>query len=178
MHRRPISRLSINLELLDWDELEWACEGVLALANNPRSVLQVITLNADKNKPRNRKEFNDAVFLRETGEKVDGRLYQECLTVKTGVRRPDHYEMVVNTGWPQFAPWGKETWLREMLLEAWSPASTVELLAKVHNAFGGELHIDGLVCFKDSKQVVKELRLDPRRAEIEIFPVRSLRKRP
>jgi hypothetical protein len=75
--------------------------------------------------------------------------------------------MVCNTGWPGFSHWGKQRWLREMLLD---PSGINELLKEIHDLFGGQLYVDGLLYFKDHVQTIHGFKFDPRNGEIKIFP--------
>lgn len=44
-----------------------------------------------------------------------------------------------------------------------------DLVTDIHEIFGGELWINGTLCFKDSIQVLNPLHLDPRDGEIQII---------
>jgi hypothetical protein len=77
----------------------------------------------------------------------------------------------MSTAWPRFSHWGKQRWLREMLLD---PSGIEELLMEVHQSFGGMLYVDGRLCFKDFLQI-DAANLDPRNGEIRIVPGRPSR---
>ncbi|KAM3089490.1 hypothetical protein ACMFMG_001078 [Clarireedia jacksonii] len=162
--------LFLNMEVLDWDELDWLCRGLQPIAStcaaNPPTT---ITIKASKERPQTVEEFRDVIQLRENGEIVDGRLFQAYTTgsrSERASRLSSKWDMVVNTAWPQMSPWAKRKWLAEMLLD---PADTTQLLFKLHSLFPGELYIDGVLFLKDKKQVVDCLRLDPRDGEIKIL---------
>jgi hypothetical protein len=164
-HSRRTQHIKICLELLDRDELEWMRASLKALASwSHAGRLKSITLVTDSSRPGTVEEFQEALALRESGESVDGRLYLEAPT-RTG--------LFINTGWPRFSHWGKQSWLREMLLD---PSGTMELVREMHDFFGGELLIDGSLSFKDRLVVGEEMHLNPRDGEIKIIlPPRSSR---
>lgn len=54
-----------------------------------------------------------------------------------------------------------------MLLD---PSGIHELLSTIHTAFGGQLYVDGLLCFRNHEQIVKGYHFDPRNGEIRIVP--------
>jgi hypothetical protein len=163
---RRIRQLQIGLELLDRDELEWMLGSLKALPEWCRlGRLESITLAAEWDKPRGIAEFKEVLDLRKYGECLDGRLYQDSRTFT---------RMVCNTGWPGFSHWGKQRWLREMLLD---PSGINELLKEIHDLFGGQLYVDGLLCFKDRAQIVHGFKFDPRNGEIKIFPLKQRNNR-
>lgn len=166
-HTRRIQHVKICLELLDRDELEWMRASFKALATwSQTGSLKSITLVTDSDRPRTVEEFQEALVLRESGETVDGRLYREA---------PTWTKMFINTGWPRFSHWGKQSWLREMLLD---PSGIKELVRDIHELFGGEMFINGSLCFKDRTMVGKEMNLNPRDGEIKIIlPQRSSRQK-
>ena len=179
IHFRPdqIARwhLLLQLEVLDWDELEWV-ERSLAASMRGYSPgllhrLHGITIKTSKERPQTKAEFEDILDLRENGEIVDGRLFRDYMlkSHSSVVRRREPWTWVMNTSWPRLSPWGKRKWLAEMLIHA---ADTGKLLHKIHKRFGGEMYIDGLLCLREGKQVVENLRLDPRDGEITIIPRR------
>lgn len=162
--RKRLQHIKISLELLDRDELEWMRASLKALASwSETGSLKTITLVTDSDRPRTVEEFREALMLRESGETVDGRLYMESHT---------RMRSSVNTGWPRFSHWGKQAWLKEMLLD---PSGIEELVKELHNDLGGELFIDGVLCFKDGTMVRKSTGLNPRKGEIKIImPRRSM----
>ncbi len=119
--------------------------------------LESITITATWDRPRGVDEFKEILNLRKYGESLDGRLYLDSSTWT---------RMVMNTGWPRFSHWGKQRWLREMLLD---PSGIDELLKEIHHIFGGMLYVDGQLCFKDLVQI-QATDLDPRNGEIRIVP--------
>ncbi len=158
-HARRIRLLKVTLELLDRDELEWIASSARALGDWCRyGRLESITVVAEWDKPRDVQEFKEIQNLRRYGESLDGRLYRDSSTWT---------RMIINTGWPRFCHWGKQRWLREMLLD---PSGINALLLEIHNVFGGQLYVDGLLCFEDHKQVVGEYHFDPRNGEVRIVP--------
>jgi hypothetical protein len=157
----PVQHVTIHLELLDRDELEWMSVSLKALAGWPHSGnLRSITLLAVKDGPRTLEEFNEEASMRTFGVLVDGRLYRSSTTCRRN--------LLINTGWPHFSNWGYRSWLRVMLLD---PSGVKELLKEMHETFGGELHVDGQVCFKDGAMVGNGIDLDPLDGEIKIIPV-------
>ena len=166
-HTKRIQHVKICLELLDRDELEWMRASLKALAVwSQTGSLKSITLVTDSDRPRTVEEFQEALVLRESGETVDGRLYRETLTWTM---------MLLNTGWPRFSHWGKQSWLRAMLLD---PSGIEALVKEIHDSFGGELFINGTLCFKNRTMVRKDMDLNPRDGEIKIIlPYRSSRQK-
>lgn len=157
---KRIRLLRISLELLDRDELEWVASAAKALGDWCRhGRLESITIIAEWDKPRNLQEFKDIQNLRRYGEVLDGRLYKDSSTWT---------RMLVNTGWPRFCNWGKQKWFREMLMDL---SGVNGLLLELHKGFGGgQLYVDGLLCFKDYLQIAEDYKLDPRHGEIRIVP--------
>jgi hypothetical protein len=157
-HVRRIRQLKLCLELLDRDELAWISNSMKALGDWCRlGRLESITITATWDRPRGVDEFKEILNLRKYGESLDGRLYLDSSTWT---------RMVMNTGWPRFSHWGKQRWLREMLLD---PSGIDELLKEIHHIFGGMLYVDGQLCFKDLVQI-QATDLDPRNGEIRIVP--------
>ena len=162
-HVRRIQHVKVCLELLDRDELEWMSTSLKGLSAWLQSgSLKSITLTTDSDRPRTVKEFQEALILREAGETVDGRLYRET---------PTWTKMFINTGWPRFSHWGKQSWLRKMLQD---PTGIEELVKEIHDYFGGELYVNGLLCFKDRVMIAKEVILNPRDGEIRIVHLRRI----
>jgi hypothetical protein len=146
------------MELLDRDELEWISASMKALGDWCRSGrLESITITTAWERPRGVDEFKEMLSLRKYGESLDGRLYQDSSTWT---------RMAVNTGWPRFSHWGKQRWLREMLLD---PSGIDELLKEIHHSFGGMMYVDGRLCFRDLVQI-EAPNLDPRNGEIRVLP--------
>jgi hypothetical protein len=140
------------LELLDRGELEWIKSALPALGKLQRT----ITLSAHSEKPESVTEFEALLLLKEGGCKVDGRLYYEDDLYYTKLK--------IDTIWPPFAHWGKHKWLRGMLLDY---SNLDSLLKEMHDIVGGELWIDGRLCFKDNAQVADVLKFDPRDGNIK-----------
>ena len=157
-HGRRIQHIKICLELLDRDELEWMRASLQALATwSQTGSLKSITLVTDSNRPCTVEEFQEALVLRESGETIDGRLYREV---------PTWTKMFINTGWPRFSHWGKQSWLREMLLD---PNGVNELVTEIHDYFGGELWINGSLSFKDRVMLRRKINVNSRDGEIKII---------
>ncbi|XMA07218.1 hypothetical protein WAI453_000009 [Rhynchosporium graminicola] len=158
-HGRRIRLLKISLELLDRDELEWFASSVKPLGEWARhGRLEAITIVAEWEKPRDVQEFKEIQNLRRHGEVLDGRLFKESSTWT---------RMVISTGWPRFCHWGKQKWLKEMLLD---PSGIHELLLEIHRVFGGTMHVDGMLVFKNGEKIVREYQFHPRNGEIRIVP--------
>ncbi|KAE8444762.1 hypothetical protein EG329_014222 [Mollisiaceae sp. DMI_Dod_QoI] len=158
-HVRRIRQLKLCLELMDRDELEWVASSARGLEEWCRvGRLESITLVTVWDKPRGIDEFKEVLNLRKYGECLDGRFYRDSSTWT---------RMVVNTGWPRFSHWGKQRWLKEMLLDS---SGLEQLLREIHKVFGGQLYSDGILCFSNRKQVVEGISLDPRNGEIRIIP--------
>jgi hypothetical protein len=159
-HVRRIRQLKLCLELLDRDELEWMAYSLPALLEWCRDGrLESVTLSATWEKPSSVLEFKEILALRKEGEPLDGRLYLQEPSTWT--------RMLVNTGWPRFSHWGKQRWLREMLLD---PSGIDQLLEKIHGIFGGQLYVDGVLCFNDWQRWAHPITLDPRNGEVKIVP--------
>ncbi len=155
---KHIQQLKMSLEILDRDELEWFLKSTPALVEwCQKGKLATITLATSFSRPNGLNEFREIMNLRKHGESLDGRLYLE----KTTWTR-----MTVTTGWPRFSHWGKQRWLKEMLLD---PTGITELLREIHMVFGGKLYIDGLLFFHNHRQVYPP-HFDPRNGEIRIEP--------
>jgi hypothetical protein len=153
-----IRHLHISLTLLDRDELEWMVTGLPTLSEwSSKGALKSITLSTSNERPRGMAEFHEELALLIDGSSVDGRLYREC---------PSSSTMVINTGWPQISHWGKQRWLKEMLLD---PSHTEELLKQMHDTLGGELWINGVLCLKDHAAVVEVLNFNPRDADVQFI---------
>ena len=156
---RRIRELQVSLELIDRDELEWMLSGLKAIPDWCREGrLELIILHAEWDKPRGILEFTDILDLRKYGQSMDGRLYRSI---------GSFMRMVCQTGWPSFTHWGKERWLKQMLLD---PSGVNELLKEIHELFGGRVYVDGLLCFENHAQVSETIKFDPRDVEIRIIP--------
>lgn len=151
--------IDVAMELLDRDELEWFKSGLPAIKTHSRDADArkfAITLHTHSERPRCMQEFEDCVRMRASGKKVDGRLYREEASA-TG--------WDITSIWPPFAHWGKQNWLREMLLDN---GGVEGLLGEMHGVVGGEMWVDGRVCFRDGVRLVEELGLDPRDGEVRM----------
>jgi len=140
--------------MLDTGELEWVNSAMKALKQWPE--LKSVTLTAAWEKPRGMVEFGEELALRLRGETLDGRLYRPLLENTT---------MSINTGWPRFTHWGKQTWLREMLLDS---SRVNALLKEMHTTLGGQLWVDGRLCL-ELNVVVQKFDINPRNGEIRII---------
>ncbi|CAD6444808.1 4be93348-e508-4881-88cd-6a9821626906 [Sclerotinia trifoliorum] len=158
----------IQLEVLDWDELEWVGRSLASIAGSLQN-LHGITIKANKERPQTVEEFEDILDLRENGEIVDGRLYQEYPGIPSADKEPRTW--MINTSWPRLSPWAKRKWLAEMLIDT---ADTRKLLYGIHNKFGGRLYVDGVLCLKEGSQTVEDFNLDARDGEIKIIPGRRI----
>ncbi|EPE27696.1 hypothetical protein GLAREA_04487 [Glarea lozoyensis ATCC 20868] len=153
-----LQHIEITLELLDRDELEWMCSGLRAIAASPRKgIVKSITLIAINDRPRGLKEYEEALDLMCNGDFVDGRLF--------GRGSSSGNSLILKTSWPHFSHWGKQRWLREMLLDR---SDTADLLQELHTMFGGELYIDGTLCPNGIPP--ESCKLNPRDGEIKILP--------
>ncbi|ESZ94075.1 hypothetical protein SBOR_5551 [Sclerotinia borealis F-4128] len=161
---RACGHITIQLEVIDWDELEWVERSLVAAAGSLQK-LHGITIKASKERPQTKVEFDNILNLMENGEIVDGRLFQWY--PDTSSTNNGSWTWMVNTSWPRLSPWGKRKWLAEMLIDT---TDTGKLLHKMHNTIGGHLYVDGVLCLKEGKQVVKDFKLDPRDGEITIIP--------
>jgi hypothetical protein len=156
---RQLQHIEITLELLDRDELEWMCSGLKAIAALPKKgIVKSITLIAINDRPRGLKEYEEALDLMCNGYYVDGRLFGCCCS-------GSDTNLILKTSWPRFSPWGKQPWLREMLLDR---SDTADLLRELHTMFGGELYVDGTLCPKGIRP--ETCKLNPRDGEIKILP--------
>jgi hypothetical protein len=151
---KHIQHVKIYLALLDRYELEWIGTAFKNIAGWSRhGNLKTITLCSARERPRSVEEFHEELQLMLLGDSVDGRLYREASTWT---------RMVIYTGWPPFAHWGKQMWLKAMLQDS---SKIHELLAEMHGTLRGELWINGSLCFKD-KQAVRTFSFDPRDGEL------------
>lgn len=158
---RRVRHIQIHLELLDKDELEWICSGLKAFAGLERiGSLSSISLIAINDRPRTLTEYEEELDLMFSGDSVDGRLFRA---------RPDESgtNLIIHTSWPHFTHWGKQKWLREMLLDR---SDTTSLLKEMHSMFSGGLFVDGSLVFGDGKQVAQTSKFDPKDGVIKITP--------
>lgn len=178
----------VQLEVLDWDELEWVERSLSAAPTSLREP-HAITIRASKERPQTTQEFQDFLDLRSNGEIVDGRLVLEyprassndflnpksrkwivderLLLPDLPSSRRSYQTWMINTSWPRMSPWAKRKWLAEMLIDT---TDTRKLLYRIHNTFGGRLYVDGVLCLKEGKQIVKNMKLDSRDGELTIIP--------
>ena len=154
LHR--IEHIEITLELLDRDELEWMCSGLRALATlSEKGSLKSISLIAINDRPRGIKEYEEELDLMCSGDIVDGRLF--------GGGSDDKKSLIFKTSWPHFSHWGKQRWLREMLLDR---SDTTDLLQELHTIFRGKVYIDGTLCPSGVRPKLCEL--NPRDGKVKI----------
>lgn len=99
-----VEDITISLELLDRDELEWIRSGLPSLVD--WKSLKTVTISAHSERPRSVTEFEALLRLRESG-RIDGRQYYEDTWMNFG-------DLEISTIWPPFAHWGKHRWLRQM----------------------------------------------------------------
>lgn len=163
VRRNRIRAFTIDLEVLDRDELEWVTSGLRYLQDFPR--MEDITLQSAWESPRNLREFKEMMQLREGKERLDGRLFRTS--------RSTPFSVNYTTGWPPFSSWGKQRWAKRMLSDS---SGLDEALKALHDIFGGELWVNGVLCFKDKLQVAP-CNLDPGNGTIRIIP-RSAVTRP
>lgn len=169
---RGIKHVKIHLELLDWDELEWMSKSLKALVIlGKEGSLESIRLVATRDRQRRLMEFEHLSNLKKHGEIMDGRWYRAAPI--SGPQSLQQSTFAINTGWPRFSHGGKQNWLREMLLDPTQPNG---VLKEMHDTFGGELYVDGLLCYKDYTEVVETFKLDQREGEIKILPSRDQAK--
>lgn len=158
---RRIRHIEICLELLDKDDLEWVFSGLKALSNLHRlGSLKSISLVAINDRPRSMKEYEEDLDLMCSGEYVDGRLFG-------GGPDASGRNLEFKTGWPRWSNWGKQNWLKEMLLDR---SDTSSLLMDIHKTFGGYLLVDGSLCFRNGKVVPNSSKVNPRDGVITIVP--------
>ena len=161
--RDLIRSVTFDLEVLDRDELEWVSSGLIIMQNCPR--LEDITLQASWDSPRDLHEFRKTVELRKCHDLVDGRLFQGTWNRHLNT----HYE----TAWPRFSHWGKQRWVKRMLSD---PSGIDQLLQGLNGIFGGELFVDGILCFKNKLQVAP-CSLDPGNGIVRIIPGSAVNRR-
>jgi len=155
--------MTICLELLDRDELEWIAASVAPLRDLCLlGRLETITLVASAEKPTCLKEFREYLDLRQNGRPLDGRLYQD-----SALDPSNHLPLIINTGWPNFSPWSKQKWLRTILLD---PSGVYHLLKEIHDIFGGELYVDGKLLLQEHIQKMELINFDSQNGEIKIVP--------
>lgn len=156
MRRNRMRSLAIDLEVLDRDELEWVASGLSYLHDFPR--MEDITLQSAWESPRDLREFKAVMQLRNGKERLDGRLFR--------IARSTPFSVNYMTGWPPFSSWGKQRWAKRMLSDS---VGLDKVLKVIHDMFGGELWVNGVLCFKDKRQVAP-CNLDPGNGTIRIIP--------
>lgn len=129
--------------------------------------LESIQLISTSDRNRQPKEFHALRNLKMHGEQLDGRWYRAASILGDQFARQGIF--AINTGWPRVAHSGTQNWLRETLLD---PDQILLLLHEMHKIFGGELYVDGLMCYKNHAKVAEGYRLNPRDGEITIWPGR------
>ena len=158
-----LHRIQIDLEIMDKDELEWIMYGLRALQESHlRFSVKLISLRTIWEKPRDVKEYKEVQDLRNDGHFCDGRLVQEHFSQRS---------LFVHSGWPRFSHWGKQKWLKEMLLDP-----TGDVIRKLHDLLGGDMYVNKVLIFRDRMQV-RQYQLNARDGVIDIVPEIAARKR-
>jgi hypothetical protein len=160
-----LRHIQIDLEIMDRDELEWIIHGLRVIASSHmRHTVKLITLRTIWERPRDVKEYKEVLNLRKDGHACDGRLVQEHFSQRS---------LLVNTGWPRFSHWGKQKWLKEMLLD---PSG--DMLQQIHDVLGGDMYVDKVLVWRDGKQV-RRYQFNPRDSVVDIVPeIPALKRRP
>jgi len=160
-----LRHIQIDLEIMDRDELDWIMYGLRAIQNSHmRHTVKLITLRTIWERPRNVLEYKEVLNLRKDGHPCDGRLVQEHFSQRS---------LLVNTGWPRFSHWGKQKWLKEMLLDG-----SGNVLRDIHDLLGGDMYVDKVLTFRDRK-IVRYRQLNPRDCVVDIVPeVAACKRRP
>jgi len=121
----------MNLELLDIDELAWACRGLKAILNWPSQVkVHRIHMSTQFDQPRGVSEFTTLLHIRANGELLDGR--SSWVSRHTSSNQET---LGLQTVWPAFSHWGKQRWFKEMLLNNSDPR---RLLEDLRMSLGGK----------------------------------------
>lgn len=115
-------------------------------------------------------DFVNLSNLRKHGECIDGRWYRAAHI--SGQQARFQRKFVINTGWPRFSHEGKQRWIRDLLVN--EMMETDGLLERLNGTFGGEVYVNGALCFKDGRRISKVVGWDPREGMIEIRPERRL----
>jgi hypothetical protein len=158
-----LHHIQIDLEIMDRDELQWIMYGLRALQDSHmRYTVKLITLRTIWERPRDVKEYKEVLNLRKDGHACDGRLVQEHFSQRS---------LLVNTGWPRFSHWGKQKWLKEMLLD---PSGNV--LQEIHHLLGGDMYINKVLVFRDRVQIRHHQSI-PRDGVVDIVPEIAAHKR-
>lgn len=164
-----IRHLIIRLELLDWDELEWLYQSLQSFTGFAKNgKLQSVQLLAKTDRSTHLQDFLYIGNLRKDGLRIDGRWYRASHLA--GQRARCERKFVINTGWPRVSNEPKQRWIRELLVN--DQGATEVLLEGFNNMFGGELYVDGCLCFKDRRKIKEAITWDPRDGSIEIRPER------
>ncbi|KAH8819082.1 hypothetical protein F5884DRAFT_759412 [Xylogone sp. PMI_703] len=168
---RLIRSVVVRLELLDWEELTWFSRSLHPLITPAgQGTLRSIKLLAKTDRLATIRDFVNLSNLRKHCECVDGRWYRVAQWSSQQVRY--HRNFVINTGWPRFSDEKKQRWIREILVH--DVVGMDVLLEDLNEMFGGEIYVDGCLCFKDRIRTRSVICWNPRDGEIEIRPVKSL----
>lgn len=164
---RNIRCVVLRLELLDWDELEWAFLSLQPLAalteGGDLESVQLIT-KTDRSAPMG--DFMNLGNLRKHGKCVDGRWY--CAAPLSGQQVRYQRKFVINTGWPRLSHPEGQRWVREVLVN--ERVGICGFLEGLNEVFGGEIYVNKSLCFKDGSRLAKVIRWDPREGVVEIRP--------
>ena len=152
------------LELLDVDELAWACQGLKAILSWPLHIkVSAVMLFTQFDRPRAMSEFTTLLHIRANGELLDGRrFYMHRLT--HGVDET----LSIQAVWPAFSHWGKQRWFKQMLVNNADPTELIEDLRK---SLGAKLlAVDGTILSSlPHDEVRNPIKLDPRNGSITMM---------
>ncbi|KAH8807586.1 hypothetical protein F5884DRAFT_677073 [Xylogone sp. PMI_703] len=170
---RQIKNIVIRLELLDWDELSWICQSLqplIPLAKDGN--LKSIRLLAKTDRLALIPDFTYLNNLKRDWECVDGRWYRAAQV--SGLQARYSKKFAINTGYPRFHDEGKEAWIRNLLVN--DAAGMEGFLEALHELYGGEVYVNGSVCFRNGDRIREVIRWDPKEGEIEIRPEKLLKE--
>ena len=163
---RTVQHITIQLEVLDRDELEWMSKSLKALVDLvSHGSLESIRLMTTRHKKLRAARYDDLSNLRKKGQIMDGRWYRAASI--SGHDSLPGKTFMINTGWPRFSLSGNQNWLRGMLLDS---SQIHEILGDIHQIFGGELVVDGVLFYREGMAVAESIVLNPWEGEIRIRP--------